>query len=125
MNMTLVCSFAKTIMDTIVFSGSLAHLTSVDMFTCVSCFNCWWSRWCQENNVGYIDNWQTFCVNFSFLEIWPNSLAIQEHDNLGLRPGGRVAVLHVFLHLPTFYHPPTQRNQTLHNDCFCSQTTLI
>jgi len=36
-----------------------------------------------------------------YLEIWLNLLAIQNHDNTGYGPGGRVAVSHTILQLPT------------------------
>ena len=44
------CVFAKTKLDS-------SNLTSDDMFNCMSSFNHWW---CPANNVGYIDNWQSF-----------------------------------------------------------------
>ncbi|XP_072237235.1 uncharacterized protein [Leuresthes tenuis] len=59
-NVASVCNFAKTISDAVVFCGPLPNLTSDDMFSCMSSFNRWLSRWCPANNVGYIDNWQSF-----------------------------------------------------------------
>ncbi|XP_072235725.1 uncharacterized protein [Leuresthes tenuis] len=59
-NVASVCNFAKTMSDSVVFSGPLPNLTSDDMFCRMSSFNRWLSRWCPANNVGYIDNWQSF-----------------------------------------------------------------
>jgi len=59
-NVESVCTFAKTMSDTVVFSGPLPNLTSDDMFSRMSSFNRWLSRWCPENNVGFVNNWPTF-----------------------------------------------------------------
>ncbi|XP_068615520.1 uncharacterized protein [Brachionichthys hirsutus] len=59
-NIESVCSFARTMSDSVVFSGPLPNLTSDDMFSRMSSFNRWLSRWCPENNVGFVNNWQTF-----------------------------------------------------------------
>ncbi|XP_070407552.1 uncharacterized protein, partial [Nothobranchius furzeri] len=59
-NVASVCKFAKTMLDSIIFSGPLPDRTSDDMFSRMLSFNRWLSRWCPENNVGYIDNWKTF-----------------------------------------------------------------
>ncbi|XP_070403099.1 uncharacterized protein [Nothobranchius furzeri] len=55
-NVASVCKFAKTMSDSIIFSGPLPDRTSDDMFSRMLSFNRWWSRCCPENNVGYIDN---------------------------------------------------------------------
>ncbi|XP_044185687.1 uncharacterized protein LOC122965598, partial [Thunnus albacares] len=59
-NVESVCTFAKTMSDSVIFSGPLPNLTSDDMYRRMSQFNCWLSRWCPANDVGFIDNWQTF-----------------------------------------------------------------
>ncbi|XP_071358932.1 uncharacterized protein [Trachinotus anak] len=59
-NVELVCTYAKTMLDSVVFSGPLTNLTSDDMYSRLSSFNRWLSRWCSANDVGFVDNWQTF-----------------------------------------------------------------
>ena len=59
-NVESVCTFAKTMWDSVVFSGPLPNLTSDDMYSRMSQFNRWLSRWCPANDVGFIDNWKTF-----------------------------------------------------------------
>lgn len=59
-NVESVCNFAKTMSDSVVFSGPLPNLTSDDMYSRMSSFNRWLSRWCPANDVGYIDNWRSF-----------------------------------------------------------------
>ena len=50
----------KHLSDSIAFSGPLPNLANDDILSCVSSLHRWLSRWCPENNVAYIDNWQTF-----------------------------------------------------------------
>ncbi|XP_067460409.1 uncharacterized protein [Thunnus thynnus] len=59
-NVESVCTFAKTMSDSVIFSGPLPNLTSDVMYSRMSQFNRWLSRWCPANDVGFIDNWQTF-----------------------------------------------------------------
>lgn len=59
-NVESVCEYAKTMSDTVVFSGPLPNLINDDMFSRMSSFHRWVSRWCPENNVGFIDNWNSF-----------------------------------------------------------------
>ncbi len=59
-NVESVCKYAKTMSDSVVFSGPLPNLTSDDMYSRMSSFNRWLSRWCPANDVGFIENWRTF-----------------------------------------------------------------
>ena len=59
-NVESVCAFAKSMLDTVVFSGPLPNTTGDDMFSRMLSFNRWLSRWCPVNGVGFVDNWQTF-----------------------------------------------------------------
>lgn len=59
-NVESVCTYAKTMSDTVVFSGPLPNLTSDDMYSRMSSFRRWLSRWCPANDVGFVDHWQTF-----------------------------------------------------------------
>ncbi|KAK0138748.1 hypothetical protein N1851_024712 [Merluccius polli] len=59
-NVESVCRYAKTMSDTVVFSGPLPNVTSDVMYSRMSSFHRWLSRWCPANHVGFIDNWQPF-----------------------------------------------------------------
>ncbi len=59
-NVESVCTYAKTMADEVVFSGPLPNVTSDEMFSRMSSFNRWLSRWCPSNSVGFIDNWKSF-----------------------------------------------------------------
>jgi len=55
-----VCAYAKTLSDTVVFSGPLPNLINDELYSRMSSFNRWLSRWCPANNVGYVDKWKAF-----------------------------------------------------------------
>ena len=59
-NVESVCTFAKTMSDTVIFSGPLPSMNNDEMYSRMSSFNRWLSRWCPDNNVGFINHWQTF-----------------------------------------------------------------
>ncbi len=108
-NIESVCSYAKTMSDTVIFSGPLPSLTSDDMFSCMSSLNCWLSRWCPANDVVFVDNWRTFWGRPGLIRrdgIHPTldgaaliskNLAKYILDMPDLRPGDKVAVLHASL----------------------------
>ncbi|KAK0149988.1 hypothetical protein N1851_009221 [Merluccius polli] len=56
-NVESVCRYAKTMSDTVVFSGPLPNVTSDVMYSRMASFHRWLSRWCPANHVGFIDNW--------------------------------------------------------------------
>ncbi|XP_075935587.1 uncharacterized protein LOC142935260 [Anarhichas minor] len=59
-NVESVCTYAKAMSDSVVFSGPLPNLTNDEMFSRMSSFHRWLSWWCPANNVGFVDNWDTF-----------------------------------------------------------------
>lgn len=59
-NVESVCKLAKSMADTVAFSGPLPNLTNDEMYSRFSSFNRWLSRWCPENDIVFIDNWRTF-----------------------------------------------------------------
>lgn len=59
-NVESVCNYAKTMSDSVVFSGPLPNVTSDDMYSRMSSFHRWLTRWCPENGVDFIDNWKPF-----------------------------------------------------------------
>ena len=59
-NIEPVCNYAKSMSDSVAFSGPLPNSTSDYMFSCISSLRRWLSRWCPANDVAFIDNWQTF-----------------------------------------------------------------
>ncbi|XP_049460091.1 uncharacterized protein LOC125905854 [Epinephelus fuscoguttatus] len=65
-NIASVCEYAKRC-RTRSFLWTLPNLTSDDMFSCMSSFNRWLSRWCPANDVGFVNNWQTFWENLVLL----------------------------------------------------------
>ncbi len=55
-----VCELAKSMSDTVIYSGPLPNLVNDEMYSRLSSFNCWLSRYCREHSVVYVDNWCAF-----------------------------------------------------------------
>ena len=67
-NVESVCTYAKTMSDTVIFSGPLPNMINDDMYSRTRQLQRWLSRWCPDNNVGFINNWQTFEGNTGLIE---------------------------------------------------------
>ncbi|XP_063321055.1 protein asteroid homolog 1-like [Pelmatolapia mariae] len=63
-----VCNFAKTMSDTVVFSGPLPYETNDVIYSRMLSLNRWLSEWCSKNSVKFFDNWQTFWENPGLIE---------------------------------------------------------
>ncbi|KAK0149538.1 Otospiralin [Merluccius polli] len=50
-NVESVCRYAKTMSDTVVFSGPLPNVTSDVMYSRMASFHRWLSRWCPANHI--------------------------------------------------------------------------
>lgn len=55
-----VCDLAKSMSDTVVFSGPLPNLVDDEMYSRHLSFNRWLSSWSKDNDVAFIDNWSSF-----------------------------------------------------------------
>ncbi|XP_024132770.1 uncharacterized protein LOC112149350 [Oryzias melastigma] len=60
LNVESVCKLAKSVSDTVVFSGPLPNKVSDETYSRFSSFNRWLAKWCPENGVSYVDNWSMF-----------------------------------------------------------------
>ncbi|XP_071058357.1 uncharacterized protein [Pseudochaenichthys georgianus] len=60
LNVDSVCSYAKTMSDTVIFSGPLPNLINDDMYSRMSSFQRWLSWWCPANDVDFVKNWTAF-----------------------------------------------------------------
>ena len=59
-NFKEVCELASTMSDTVICSGPLPAYRGDEMHSRLSSLNGWMSKWCPQNNIGYIDNWTSF-----------------------------------------------------------------
>ena len=59
-NVASVCALARTMSDSVIFSGPIPNVSSDEMFSSMSSLHLWLSRWCPNNGVGFVDNWKPF-----------------------------------------------------------------
>ncbi len=59
-NVKEVCELASTMSDTVICSGPLPAYRGDEIHSRLSSLNGWMSKWCLQNNVGFIDNWKSF-----------------------------------------------------------------
>lgn len=101
----LVRTFAKTVLHSLIFLGSLTNLTSNNMLSRMSSRICWLWRWQPQSNVSFIGNWTAFWGKRSLIRkdvIHPTLhgaplFIIQNPDVPELRLGERTAVPHAVL----------------------------
>ncbi|XP_076121625.1 uncharacterized protein LOC143102116 [Alosa pseudoharengus] len=59
-NFISVCRFAQQMSDSVTFSGPIPIKRGDEMLSRISDLNRWLSKWCANNNVGFIDNLSFF-----------------------------------------------------------------
>ncbi|XP_056603703.1 uncharacterized protein LOC130420439 [Triplophysa dalaica] len=59
-NIKEVCELAKTMSDTVIFSGPLTSYRGDEIYSRLSSLNGWLSEWCLQNNIYFINNWKSF-----------------------------------------------------------------
>ncbi len=59
-NVKEVCELANTMSDTVMCSGPLPAYRGDEIHSRLSSLNGWMSKWCPQNNIGFIDNWTSF-----------------------------------------------------------------
>ncbi|XP_060775023.1 uncharacterized protein LOC132884939, partial [Neoarius graeffei] len=59
-NFVEVFKLAKAMSDAVVCSGPIPMRHGDAAYSRLWLLNCWLSRWCSENSVGFIDNWANF-----------------------------------------------------------------
>ncbi len=55
-----VDALANTMSDTVICSGPLPAYRGDEIHSRLSSLNGWMSKWCPQNNIGFIDNWTSF-----------------------------------------------------------------
>ncbi|XP_067241141.1 uncharacterized protein [Chanodichthys erythropterus] len=59
-NIKEVCELANTMSGEVICSGPLPVHRSDEIVSRLSSLNGWLSKWCPQNNIGFIDNWKSF-----------------------------------------------------------------
>ncbi len=59
-NVKEVCELANTMSDTVICSGPLPAYRNDEIHSRLLSLNGWMSKWCPQNNIGFIDNWISF-----------------------------------------------------------------
>ncbi|XP_036417285.1 uncharacterized protein LOC118801212 [Colossoma macropomum] len=59
-NIREVIKLAQTMSDAVICSGPIPMRRGAEAYSRLSALNCWMSKWCSENQVGFIDNWLHF-----------------------------------------------------------------
>ncbi len=59
-NVKEVCELASMMSDTVICSGPLSAYRGDEIHSRLSSHNGWMSKWCPQNNIGFIDNWTSF-----------------------------------------------------------------
>uniref|UniRef100_A0A9J7ZI43 SGNH hydrolase-type esterase domain-containing protein n=1 Tax=Cyprinus carpio carpio TaxID=630221 RepID=A0A9J7ZI43_CYPCA len=59
-NIKEVCELASMMSDTVICSGPLPAYRGDEIHSRLSSLNGWMSKWCPQNNIGFIDNWTSF-----------------------------------------------------------------
>ncbi|XP_066536330.1 uncharacterized protein, partial [Hoplias malabaricus] len=59
-NITEVIKLAQTMSDAVICSGPIPMRRGDEAYSRLWALNCWMSKWCSENQVGFIDNWLRF-----------------------------------------------------------------
>ncbi|XP_067237174.1 uncharacterized protein [Chanodichthys erythropterus] len=59
-NIKEVCELANSMSAEVICSGPLPVRRSDEIVSRLSSLNGWLSKWCPQNNIGFIDNWKSF-----------------------------------------------------------------
>ncbi|XP_051739579.1 uncharacterized protein LOC127506786 [Ctenopharyngodon idella] len=59
-NIKEVCELASTMSGEVICSGPLPVRRSDEIVSRLSSLSGWLSKWCPQNNIGFIDNWKSF-----------------------------------------------------------------
>ncbi|XP_066523408.1 uncharacterized protein [Hoplias malabaricus] len=59
-NITEVIKLAQTMSDAVICSGPIPMRRGDEAYSRLWALNCWMSKWCSKNQVGFIDNWLRF-----------------------------------------------------------------